>query len=64
MMSRLQVVYAISDILQHCGVCPQRVKLSQKYGSTYSKIDGYCNRECPVGGLLQLQGKELIRERA
>lgn len=61
-MTRLQAVYAISDILQHCAVCPQRAELNQKHGSTYSKIDGYCNRECPVGGLLQLQGRELVRD--
>ncbi|MEK8205785.1 zinc-finger domain-containing protein [Paenibacillus sp. FSL L8-0696] len=60
-MERLAAVYAISDTLQYCASCPQRVDLMREFGSTFSRIDGYCNRECPIGGLLQMQGKELGR---
>ncbi|WP_082727046.1 zinc-finger domain-containing protein [Paenibacillus riograndensis] len=56
-----EIIYAISDMLQYCASCPQRVELMREFGSTFSRIDGYCNRECPVGGLLQLRGKELER---
>ncbi|WP_156118612.1 zinc-finger domain-containing protein [Paenibacillus sp. FSL P4-0081] len=56
-----EIVYEISDILQCCAGCPQRVALMREFGSTFSRIDGYCNRECPVGGLLQMRGKELER---
>lgn len=63
-MSRIQTVYAISDILSHCASCQQRKSLMKTYGATFSKIDGYCNRVCPVGGLLQLRGKELPRKGA
>lgn len=56
-----EIVYEISDTLQYCASCPQRVALIREFGSTFSRIDGYCNRECPVGGLLQLRGKELER---
>ncbi|WP_379143562.1 zinc-finger domain-containing protein [Paenibacillus sp. sgz500992] len=60
-MYRTQIVNEISDALQYCASCPQRVALMQEFGSIFSRIDGYCNRECPVGGLLQLRGKELER---
>ncbi|NJJ37852.1 zinc-finger domain-containing protein [Paenibacillus sp. 7028] len=33
------------------------------HGTTNSQVDGLCINECPVGGLLQLYGKQLIRER-
>uniref|UniRef100_UPI00406C90C0 zinc-finger domain-containing protein n=1 Tax=Paenibacillus sp. FSL L8-0436 TaxID=2954686 RepID=UPI00406C90C0 len=60
-MQRKQVVYEISDTLKHCRRCLQRKELMQEFGSAFSRIDGYCNRECPVGVLLQLRGKELER---
>uniref|UniRef100_UPI00403F4716 zinc-finger domain-containing protein n=1 Tax=Paenibacillus sp. FSL E2-0202 TaxID=2954505 RepID=UPI00403F4716 len=56
-----EIIYAISDTLQYCASCPQRVELIKEFGSTFSRIDGYCNRECPIGGLLQMRGKELER---
>ncbi|MNW37040.1 hypothetical protein D3C74_140710 [compost metagenome] len=62
MSLRIQVVNAIDDILQHCEKCDQRAELSRIHGNVFSRIDGYCNRECPVGGLLQLQGNKLIRD--
>ncbi|WP_082691466.1 zinc-finger domain-containing protein [Paenibacillus rubinfantis] len=59
---RLQVVRSIDDILLYCEKCKQRAELNRIHGSVFSKIDGYCNRECPVGGLLQLHGKKLVRD--
>ncbi|MBY9081031.1 zinc-finger domain-containing protein [Paenibacillus sp. HN-1] len=58
-----QAMLVIDDALKYCAACPQRVELMREHGAIFSKIDGYCNRECPVGGLLQLQGKNLVRDR-
>ncbi|NRF91495.1 zinc-finger domain-containing protein [Paenibacillus frigoriresistens] len=58
-MTRLEVVYKIDDILACCGKCKKRKELHRTYGSTFSKIDGYCNKLCPAGTELQELGKKL-----
>ncbi|MDQ0091637.1 hypothetical protein J2T12_005077 [Paenibacillus anaericanus] len=61
-MNRIQAVYAIGDLLdKQCAGCPKRADLNKQYGSSFSQIDGYCNRECPVGQQLQSFGQQLGR---
>ncbi|WP_438446842.1 zinc-finger domain-containing protein [Gorillibacterium sp. sgz5001074] len=59
-MCRLDILRKLDDILINtCGKCEKRNELNKEYGSTFSKIDGYCNKECPVGNQLQAIGKLL-----
>ncbi|WP_405131868.1 zinc-finger domain-containing protein [Paenibacillus sp. FSL H8-0317] len=59
-MNRQQAAFEIGDILDNqCGSCQTRQELNKKYTNTFSKIDGHCNRECPVGKQLQELSKQL-----
>lgn len=63
-MNRIQAVYAIGDLLDtQCTGCAKRAELSRKYGSVFSKIDRYCNNECPIGKQLQTFGVQLGRRK-
>lgn len=59
--TRLSVLNQIDELLTGCGSCKKRQELNEKNGAVYSRTDGYCNRECPVGQELQRLGKQLIR---
>lgn len=64
-MSRLEVVCEISDILDNdCRNCEKRLELNRLYGCKFAQIDGYCNRECPVGQVLQAWGRKLGRSQS
>ncbi|QDH23487.1 zinc-finger domain-containing protein [Saccharibacillus brassicae] len=64
-MSRLEVVFEISDILdRECAVCEKRREMQRMYQSKFATIDGYCNQECPVGKVLQALGQQLNQIRA
>lgn len=61
-MTRTEATIQIGDILDsECASCPTRAELYRIHGSTFSKIDGHCNRECPVGKRLQGLSKHLTR---
>lgn len=61
-MTRTEATEQIGDLLDnHCADCPTRQELNKIHGSTYSKIDGHCNRECPIGKQLQGLSKHLTR---
>lgn len=64
-MKRGQALQAINRLLQaHRTGCKTREQLNEIHGRVFSKIDGYCNRECPIGLKLQELGKHLtVRER-
>lgn len=57
---RVEVVHQISDLLDNtCADCPKRKELNKTYGSIFSRIDGYCNKECAIGQQLQGLGAKL-----
>ncbi|TYP68913.1 zinc-finger domain-containing protein [Paenibacillus methanolicus] len=59
-MERLEVMDAISGLLDAvCWGCETRDQLNKMHRSHYAKIDGYCNRQCPVGQQLQSLGRQL-----
>jgi len=59
---RLRVLQQIGALLDgKCTGCSKREELGRQYGKVFSRIDGYCNRECAVGRKLQELGKELRR---
>ncbi|MFB9330048.1 zinc-finger domain-containing protein [Paenibacillus aurantiacus] len=60
-MERLDVLDAISDLLDgKCRQCKERAALYRQYGaSSFARIDGHCNRNCPVGQQLQSLGRQL-----
>jgi hypothetical protein len=62
-MERIAVVNRISHLLDNqCSGCPKRADLIEQYGSTFSRIDGYCNNNCPIGQQLQSLGSLLRRD--
>lgn len=59
---RLDVVKQIGALLdERCTGCSKRDELNRLHGKVFSRIDGYCNRECVVGRMLQELGRELRR---
>lgn len=62
-MKRLEVYAQIDSRLQTCRTCETREELNRIHGGTFSKIDGYCNKNCPIGQELQALGKQLITGR-
>ncbi|WP_420329371.1 zinc-finger domain-containing protein [Paenibacillus gorillae] len=50
----------MSNLLEgSCANCPKRAELGLLHGTTFSKIDGFCNRECQIGMQLQDLGGQL-----
>ncbi|QHT60657.1 zinc-finger domain-containing protein [Paenibacillus lycopersici] len=59
-MKRTEAITRIGALLdQRCAVCPTRDAMNQQYKTAFSRIDGYCNRECLTGRELQALGKQL-----
>lgn len=58
-MSRLETLYRIDNILTNCSTCKRRAELNRIHKSNFSKIDGFCNKQCEMGGKLQELGKNL-----
>lgn len=57
---RPKVIKQINHLLDNkCDNCPKRDELNKLHGSVFSRIDGYCNRECKVGAQLQELGRSL-----
>ncbi|MHA7963552.1 zinc-finger domain-containing protein [Paenibacillus sp. CAU 1782] len=62
-MKRLSVVSRISHLLDNqCSGCLKRDELIEQHGSTFSRIDGYCNKDCTIGQQLQALGGLLRRD--
>ncbi|REK69323.1 zinc-finger domain-containing protein [Paenibacillus paeoniae] len=62
-MERASAVRCISKLLDtQCSGCQKRDELIKQYGSTFSRIDGYCNKNCPIGQDLQSLGGLLRRD--
>lgn len=60
MNSNMSTVYQISDILdQHCSKCEKRTELYRECKKVFSKVDGYCIKQCAIGKQLQELGKQL-----
>lgn len=51
----------INVLLDGCAVCPTRAEMNRTLGSLFARIDGFCNKQCPVGTQLQKLGKKLPR---
>ncbi|WP_164545791.1 zinc-finger domain-containing protein [Paenibacillus albus] len=59
-MTRAEAVNQIGLILdKECAVCPTRDALNQQHKTVFSRIDGYCNRQCSTGQRLQELGRSL-----
>lgn len=57
----IHVLKSVDDLLQICSTCETRKELNRKHGAAFSHIDGYCNKECPIGAELQELGKKMSR---
>lgn len=60
-MSRIQVLYRIDSLLIGCGDCETRKQMNRDMKNLYARMDGHCNKNCPVGADLQELGRQLCR---
>lgn len=58
-MDRRKILAQIDLKLQICKGCEKYREHCRIYGKTFSRVDGYCNKQCPTGLELQQLGRQL-----